>query len=152
MSSSGLSSPDEFLDNSVSSSTRGVEFLNVMTLRAERNLALFNSFADEATTCEYYQFTCRDGSCIDDRLKCNGREDCPDGSDELGCGMFSAALFLTELAEPSPHTSEFYTGAQRGAGNHDPEIKTLMLWLTSIHTHTHVDRHIDSTLTSLYVT
>ena len=134
MSSSGLSSPDEFLDNSVSSSTRGVEFLNVMTLRAERNLALFNSFADEATTCEYYQFTCRDGSCIDDRLKCNGREDCPDGSDELGCGMFSAALFLTELAElcninhaytRPPHTPEFYTGAQRGA-----ETTTLRLRLS----------------------
>jgi len=38
-----------------------------------------------ATTCQYYQFTCADGTCIDEYLKCDDRLDCPDGSDELEC-------------------------------------------------------------------
>jgi len=38
------------------------------------------------STCAYYEFQCRDGSCIDERQKCDGRPDCSDGFDELECG------------------------------------------------------------------
>ena len=44
-------------------------------------------------TCAYYEFACTDGSCIDDRLKCDGRPHCNDGSDELDCGMNNCFYF-----------------------------------------------------------
>ena len=40
-------------------------------------------------TCQYYEFQCDDGTCIDDRLKCNQQYDCPDRTDEYDCGKCS---------------------------------------------------------------
>ena len=31
------------------------------------------------------QFTCNDGRCIDTSLRCNGKPDCYDSTDEVGC-------------------------------------------------------------------
>lgn len=36
-------------------------------------------------SCKSGEFTCRNGSCISERLKCDGRADCADGSDESNC-------------------------------------------------------------------
>lgn len=40
-------------------------------------------------TCTPNQITCRDGSCVDIRLRCDGRRDCSDGLDEEGCRKYS---------------------------------------------------------------
>ena len=44
--------------------------------------------------CKEQELTCNNGRCIDIRLKCNGRDECGDRSDEIDCGK---CLFLTSL-------------------------------------------------------
>ena len=41
---------------------------------------------------ETYQFTCNSGRCIDKSLKCNGRPDCYDSTDEVGCAPSSKLI------------------------------------------------------------
>ncbi|XP_055694217.1 basement membrane-specific heparan sulfate proteoglycan core protein isoform X2 [Lutzomyia longipalpis] len=40
---------------------------------------------DTDQSCTVYEFQCDNGMCIDTRDRCNGREDCSDGSDEQKC-------------------------------------------------------------------
>ena len=35
--------------------------------------------------CLWYQFKCNNGICVDSRRRCNGIDECGDGSDERGC-------------------------------------------------------------------
>ena len=35
--------------------------------------------------CDAIQYTCASGQCLDGRVRCNGRQECFDGSDEAGC-------------------------------------------------------------------
>jgi len=38
-------------------------------------------------TCKPSEFTCKNGNCIDAALKCDDKDDCGDGSDELFCNL-----------------------------------------------------------------
>ncbi len=42
-------------------------------------------FSNAGTACSPNSFTCKSGKCIPQNLKCNGKNDCPDGSDEESC-------------------------------------------------------------------
>ena len=45
----------------------------------------FNSVGIEK--CRPGQLTCNNGGCVDIDAKCDGQDDCGDGSDEIDCGM-----------------------------------------------------------------
>lgn len=57
-------------------------------------LSPFNVYA-APKTCAPNQHTCRDGTCIDSRQKCDGSRDCPDGSDEINCGRISVCFVFS---------------------------------------------------------
>ena len=42
----------------------------------------------EDTPCQWYQFKCNNGKCIDKRRRCDGHDHCGDASDERSCGRW----------------------------------------------------------------
>ena len=54
-----------------------------MILILKLNVWWFLSFIG---ACKSHEFECTNGNCIDDRMVCNGNNDCEDGSDESECG------------------------------------------------------------------
>ena len=42
--------------------------------------------SDLPVECTEFELQCNNGACVDIRLKCNGQDDCGDGTDELNCG------------------------------------------------------------------
>jgi hypothetical protein len=57
-------------------------------------LQLLDVSVSAPKTCGAFEFTCRDGSCVDLRRVCDRRRDCRDGSDEDNCGKRSLTLII----------------------------------------------------------
>lgn len=45
--------------------------------------------ADFGELCPEGLYRCDDGKCVNPLLRCDGKSDCDDGSDEKGCGESS---------------------------------------------------------------
>jgi hypothetical protein len=48
-------------------------------------MCILISIFSTGTVCSPSSFTCKSGKCIPQNLKCNGKNDCSDGSDEDSC-------------------------------------------------------------------
>ena len=47
-------------------------------------------FVPDVSSCASDEFSCTNGRCIKMDLKCNGKDDCLDSSDEQGCCKLSS--------------------------------------------------------------
>lgn len=43
------------------------------------------------------KFKCSNGTCLDINVRCNTRQDCSDGSDELNCGKQHSEYFVMDF-------------------------------------------------------
>ncbi|XP_056102068.1 low-density lipoprotein receptor-related protein 11 isoform X1 [Rhinichthys klamathensis goyatoka] len=62
--------------------------------------------------CSRYQFMCDDGCCIDIGYACDGKQHCPDRSDEDFCQNFDAGHKSNPLSKHGPDIQNTEAGAQ----------------------------------------
>ena len=52
------------------------------------------------SACETFEYICKDGSCVNMELRCDGVVDCDDKSDETGCMKVSIAPSYSKIISP----------------------------------------------------
>ena len=55
------------------------------------------------TGCSDDEFTCNDGSCVSMSVRCDGKMDCQDGTDEAKCKLFVKSLGYHKFLVPPPN-------------------------------------------------
>ena len=61
------------------------------------------------SSCNDFEFTCGDGQCVQMDLRCNGKTECRDGSDEQSCKMLVPSIGYNKYLIPPPQTNETFT-------------------------------------------
>lgn len=52
--------------------------------------------SEPGTACRYFEYQCGSGNqCIPRSFQCDGDVDCQDGTDEIGCGLYTGVLPLS---------------------------------------------------------
>ncbi|XP_055703570.1 basement membrane-specific heparan sulfate proteoglycan core protein isoform X3 [Phlebotomus papatasi] len=77
---------------------------NTDELQCDDNPTTDRDDNDTDDSCTYYEFQCKNGMCIDIEDRCNGREDCMDGSDEQKCAGCKGDAFHCSSGECIHHS------------------------------------------------
>ncbi|ENN77210.1 hypothetical protein YQE_06347, partial [Dendroctonus ponderosae] len=64
-------------------------------------------FVSVLVDCYSHEFQCSNGHCVDNRLRCNGRPDCSDYSDESNCVTTTQEPITLPPATVSPRSCPF---------------------------------------------
>ena len=69
----------------IQSIIHSLKLVDYLPVQADEH-ALAITYKSMFTDCNQYQFRCDMGMCIKSFERCDGVEQCPDRSDEIGCG------------------------------------------------------------------
>ena len=65
-----------------------------MTIGKAQHFAYSILISEDNISCQNYEYRCATGHCLYFDKRCNGQEDCRDGSDEQNCGILIYKYFL----------------------------------------------------------
>lgn len=79
---------DKIVRNALNVYLKHYELYNVNTVYSYFWIATaspVNATTSPVRPCDYWEFTCSNGRCVNNGFRCDGHDNCGDGSDERGC-------------------------------------------------------------------